>query len=197
MIDEGVTKFKLDWLKGPTFNYPSVHELIKWRTPLWLAGLIGIIKPEEIGFGNMSARVANKFVITGTQTGGIRQLENKHFSLVTDYSQEENRIVCVGPIAASSESLTHASLYDLNWSIQAVVHVHSERLWNDHIYGLPTTSAVVPYGTPAMAYELELLYKNSTFAKEGVAVMGGHQFGLIAIGVSVQAAVRRITELLT
>jgi len=197
MIDEGVTKFKLDWLKGPAYNYLDIDELIKWRSPLWLSGLIGIIEPEQIGFGNMSARVANQFVITGTQTGGIRQLSSEHFSLVTDYSQEENRIVCIGPIAASSESLTHASLYQLSWSIKAVVHVHSERLWNDQIYGIPTTSALVPYGTPAMAYELELLYKNSSFAKDGVAVMGGHQFGLIAIGHSVRAAVRKITDLLT
>jgi len=197
MIDEGVTKFKLDWLKGPAYDYLDIDELIKWRTPLWLSGLIGIIEPEQIGFGNMSARVANQFVITGTQTGGIRQLTHEHFSLVTDYSLEENRIVCIGPMAASSESLTHASLYQLSWAIKAVVHVHSERLWNDQIYGIPTTSAVVPYGTPAMAYEFELLYKNSTFAKEGVAVMGGHQFGLIAIGVSVRAAVRKITDLLT
>lgn len=197
MIDEGYTKFNLDWLQAPPLASPDIDELIKWRRPLWLAGLIGVLKPEQIGYGNMSVRAGTKFIITGTQTGGLRKVTNEHFALVTDYSLKDNRLQCVGPIAASSESLTHASLYELDWSVRAVIHFHNEKLWNEHQDKLPTTSAFVPYGTPEMAQEFRRLYSEPAFIESGVAVMAGHKDGLVSFGTSVKAAAEKVIALLT
>jgi len=197
VTDEVGTKFELDWLTGPVIGYPDIDELIKWRKPLWLAGLIGFDEEDQLGYGNMSVRLANKFIITGTQTGGLRNLAKKHFTLVTDYSFKDNAVQCVGPIAASSETLTHAALYELGWSIGAVIHVHSERLWTEFMDTLPTTSALARYGTPEMAEEFRRIGNEPEFQETGIAVMAGHKDGLIGVGSTVKVAVKRITLLLT
>jgi len=194
VIDEGTIKFDLDWLTADPLRNPQIDELIKWRRPLWLARLIGYLEEENVGYGNMSVREGSKFIITGAQTGGIRQLERKHFALVTDYSFARNRVQCVGPIAASSESLTHASLYELDWAVKAVVHVHHGGLWLKNIDKLPTTSPEAAYGTPEMAAEFRRLYSEPAFIESGVAVMAGHHGGLVSIGTSVEAATKRILD---
>jgi len=194
-VDEGYTKFSLDWLKsGPLEGDGAgqIKELITQRRPLRLAGLIGI--DEDIGYGNMSARVGNKFIITGTQTGGLRELKREHFALVTEYSFKDNRVQCVGPCAASAESLTHASLYELDWAIRAVIHVHDARLWRGMAGLVPTTHQDVQYGTPEMAQEFRRLYVESEFIETGVAVMAGHFGGLISFGTSVSVATQKILK---
>ena len=45
-------------------------------------------------------------------------------------------------------------LYDYSEEIQAIIHVHNVALWQGYQNRLPTTAAGVPYGTPAMAYEM-------------------------------------------
>ena len=173
-----------------------IDDLMEWRKPLWLAGVIGYSYPDEVGFGNMSARVFNKFVITGTNTGGLRKLKRQDFALVTGYSFEDNRVQCTGPVAASSESLTHAALYQLDINITAVVHVHSKELWTRLKDSIPTTPPEIAYGTLAMAQAFRCLWKEDHwFRTEGIAVMGGHQDGLVAIGGSVRQATKRILDL--
>jgi len=197
MTDEVGIKFSLDWVTSEPIANFQIDELIKARRPLWLAGLIGHDVAANVGYGNMSVKAANKFIITGTRTGGLRSLNKRHFALVTDYSFERNTVQCVGPIAASSESLTHASLYELDWAIGAVVHVHSTELWHEWVDELPTTRKHISYGTPEMADEVRRLYENDPrFSDEGVMIMGGHQDGLISIGDSVREAVDRVINLL-
>jgi len=197
VTDEVGTKFDLDWLPTPELEFQVVEDLMEWRKPLWLAGLIGYSYPDAVGFGNMSARIFDKFVITGTNTGGKRKLKAQDFALVTQYSFEHNRVQCTGPVAASSESLTHAALYQLDICITAVVHVHSARLWTALKDKIPTTSSEVAYGTVEMAHEFWELWKDPRFKEDGIAVMGGHQDGLIAIGATVRQAAERILLLLT
>jgi len=192
MTDEVGIKFELDWLPTPELKLQIIEDLMEWRKPLWLAGLIGYSYPDSVGFGNMSARIFDKFVITGTNTGGKRKLKGQDFALVTQYSFEHNRVQCTGPVAASSESLTHAALYQLDIRITAVVHVHSTRLWMALKDKIPTTSSEAAYGTVEMANEFGELWKDPWFKKNGIAVMGGHQDGLIALGATVREATRRI-----
>ena len=68
------------------------------------------------------------FLITGTQTGEIKNLNREHYTCVTDYNIEKNFIRSEGPIKASSESLTHAMIYELDPAIKVVIHVHHEFL---------------------------------------------------------------------
>lgn len=196
MIDEGYIKFELHWQHGPPPAADAVAQLNAWRRPLYDAGLIGQYRDIGIGFGNISVRGDNGcFVISGTQTGHLDTLGPEHYTTVTAYDIAANRVCCDGPIKASSESMTHAALYELGTDINAVVHVHSAALWQKLLNVLPTTSATVSYGTPEMAEEFRRLYRETVFAANGIAVMAGHDEGIIATGGDMQQAARRILDL--
>jgi len=100
MIDEGYIKFDSMWQTSAPLDNPEIDDLIKWRRPLYAAGLIGHYSDINIGYGNLSQRtnVAGQFVISGTQTGRLADLENEHFALVTAYDIERNIVHCVASI---------------------------------------------------------------------------------------------------
>jgi ribulose-5-phosphate 4-epimerase/fuculose-1-phosphate aldolase len=196
-IDEGYTKFVCDWQRCKPPQLEDLSQLCVWRRPLFEAGLIGIYGEHGIGFGNISARIGSgsEFLISGTQTGHIADAGAEHFSLVTHVDAQRNSVRCRGPVQASSESMTHAALYGIAEGINAVVHIHSDALWNIHIGVLPTTSQDIAYGTPDMAAEFERIYRETSFSKVGIAVMGGHESGLISIGRNLEEAAMRILTL--
>ena len=198
MLDEGYIKYESQWTQAPAPDPATVRQLEQWRAQLYAAGLIGHYPDLDIGYGNISLRAgdAGQFLITGTQTGHLESTNEDHYSLVTAYDLERNRVACRGPIQASSEAMTHASIYDLDPSIAAVVHVHSKALWDKFRMHLPTTSAAIGYGTPEMALEFRRLHAESLFATQGLAVMGGHEEGLISIGDSIEQAATRVLSLL-
>ena len=197
MIDEGVTKFDVEWIHAGPLDLPEIDELINWRKPLYDAGLVGEYADIGIGYGNISARVGDseRFVISGTQTGHIADTGPEHYALVSEVDINSNRVVCEGPVQASSEAMTHATIYALNESIHAVVHIHSTPLWLALKDKIPTTSADVPYGTPEMALEFRRLFVETDFCTTGVAVMAGHDDGLVSIGRSMSEAARRVLAL--
>ncbi len=197
MIDEGYVKFVSRWKKSDALDYPEIAELIKWRLPLYAAGLIGHFADINIGYGNLSARAgqSGQFVISGTQTGYLPVLGARHFALVTGFDLRKNIVFSEGPSEASSESMTHAILYELDPQIHGVVHIHSDALWSGLKGRVPTTDDQVAYGTPDMAFEFARLIRESDFPRSGVAVMAGHQGGLIGTGSSVQEAAERLLSL--
>jgi ribulose-5-phosphate 4-epimerase/fuculose-1-phosphate aldolase len=91
--------------------------------------------------------------------------------------------------------MTHAAIYALGNAIGAVVHVHSAELWQRYLGKLPTTDADVPYGTPDMARELDRLYRLEGFKEAGVAVLAGHDEGLISFGTTLEEATERILQI--
>lgn len=197
MIDEGYIKYQSHFSQAAPPDSAAAKLLERWREPLFAAELIGHYKELGIGFGNISIRCGDpgQFLITGTQTGHIASTTDQHYSLVTNYDIERNEVYCSGPVQASSEAMTHAAIYELDLSIAAIVHVHSKSLWEQHLNRLPTTSPDVAYGTPEMAREFRRLYTDSIFDSEGIAVMGGHDEGLISIGESLEQAARKILVL--
>jgi Class II Aldolase and Adducin N-terminal domain len=195
--DEGVVKYTSRWTKGPAPDAAQAALLETWRRPLFDAGLIGWDGAHDVGYGNISvrARQCRGFLISGTQTGALATTGPEHYVLVTDYDIEANSVVCTGPVQASSESLTHAAIYELDPAIAGVVHVHSRRLWRSWLGRLPTTAPDVAYGTPEMAREIARLYRESRMAAAGVAVMAGHEDGLISFGGTLEEAATRMLEL--
>lgn len=193
-IDEGYIKYASDWTGGPSPEQADTDLLNRWRRPLFDAGLIGHYADLGVGFGNISIRSARdgRFIISGTQTGHIAETGGEHYSLVTDYDIAGNRVSCSGPVEASSESLTHAAIYDLDQNINAVVHVHSRPLWNKLLHQVPTTAADIAYGTPEMAQEFIRLYEDTDFASGGIAAMAGHEEGIVSIGTSLEEAAGRV-----
>ena len=194
MIDEGYIKFASYWRKTAALENTAVELLNRWRRPLYDAGLIGYYAQHDIGFGNLSMRLDSdrKFIISGTRTGHLPDPGAEHYAVVEDYDIDQNKVCCSGATEASSESLTHAAIYELDRDIGAVVHVHSEDLWAALKDSAATTDAGVAFGTPGMAREFQRLFLETDFAASGIAVMAGHAAGLVSIGRNLQQAAERI-----
>ncbi len=183
MIDEGYIKFKSLWIKAEAPASQEIDEMNQIRTELHKKNLIGVYA-DGIGFGNISVRSKGpaKFIVSGTQTGQIPVLNQNHYTRVIDYDLSKNSLTCDGPIEASSESLTHAALYDLNSEINAIIHVHNHELWQKLLNKIPTTKPEVPYGTPEMALEMKRLFGESDLPKKQALVMAGHEDGVLTFG---------------
>jgi len=181
-MDEGYIKFNCNWILSNDIPLDKVAELNMWREIMYDKGWIGLY-PDGIGFGNISMRCNEKtFLISGTATGGLPTLTKSHYSLVTNYNLSTNTVTCMGPVKASSESLTHALIYECSAATNAVIHIHSLDLWNRLLHHAPTSSENISYGTPEMANEIKRLFAETALRKEKIIVMGGHQEGIISFG---------------
>jgi ribulose-5-phosphate 4-epimerase/fuculose-1-phosphate aldolase len=178
----------------------TARTLAAWRSVLAHLRLLGRdpARYEGLGYGNVSARVGpfgdvargqRRFLVTGTQTAGSAHATLREFCLVESWDLGGNAVTSTGLVGPSSESLTHAALYDASPAIRVVLHAHAPELWRQaRVLGLPATDPSAANGTPAMAREVARLYREGTFASTRVAAMGGHEDGVIAFGESADVA---------
>ncbi len=191
---EGVTKFELRFTRAAPLDFASLRALNAWRTLLHRLGLIGRdpARYGGVGFGNVSQRLAGtpvSFTISGTQTGELAVLDARHYARIDNCDIAGNSVEARGPIEPSSESLTHATLYRLNADIHYVFHGHSPLIWRHaRALGIPVTRPEAAYGTPAMAAEIERLYRTGGLAGRGMVAMGGHEDGVVAFGAHAEDA---------
>ena len=196
MEKEGVIKFNSNWTQTKLVEFELFESLNYWRNSLYELGLIGV-NEQGIGFGNISSRFyKNQFIISGSGTGNIKILSMDHYSLVTSYNIATNTLHAEGPVTASSESLTHASVYESDLSINSVIHVHNQELWGKYINVLPTTDPSVEYGTPAMAGEVKRLFLSSNLQDIKILIMGGHPDGILTFGNNMDEAAKILLDLL-
>ena len=195
-MDEGYIKFNGHWIRAEPLPTVLLEGLNAWRQKLHELGLVGMYD-DGIGFGNLSIRHPGKgFIITGSATGGLQSLDEQHYVLVSDYNLQQNSLVCKGPIMASSESLSHAVIYEASPATRAIIHVHHKEMWARLMDQVPTTRPDVSYGTPAMAREILRLFSESELEKEKILVMGGHPEGILAFGHSLDEAGNLLLRLL-
>ena len=189
MIDEGYIKYQCFWQEKSAIAESEIIELNQWRNQLYQLGLIGEYD-NGIGFGNLSLRIPNseQLIISGTQTGGIPHLRAKHYTKVIDYNWKENYVSCQGLTKASSETLTHAAIYQALPQVNAVVHIHHELLWSRSLDRFPTTEPNCAYGTPEMAEEIIRLCQQPQTQKEKIIVMSGHESGILTFGLDLDQA---------
>jgi len=194
---EGVIKYIIDHQQRTIEDSISISKINAWRTVLFKLQLIGQIKDryDGYGFGNISQRInsnnadSNEFLISGTQTGGIESLSRQHYCHVFNAAPSRNSLSSRGQTKPSSEALTHASVYQHNSSIQAVIHVHSPEIWNNtHPLKLACTAENIPYGSPEMADEVGRLIQREQPDKENIFSMLGHQDGVIAYSDTIESA---------
>lgn len=190
-LDEGYIKFNLNWEeKSFDFSDKDFHEINSCRQKLYEAGFIGAY-PDGIGFGNLSVRYnKNQFIISGSATGNFKNLSKNHFALVKDFDISKNNIQYVGLTKASSESLSHAAIYNSNSEVNAVIHIHHKGMWNTYLNDLPTTDKKAEFGTPEIAIELAKLAN----LPSGIIIMGGHPEGIIAYGKTIEKAYNILIE---
>lgn len=188
MKETGIVKFDCTWIKGEHLPNELIKEVNIWRNKLYSLGLIGVYD-NGIGYGNISTRFhQNHFIISGSATGGIEVLDENHYAMVTDYEIEKNTLTAVGPIIASSESLSHAVIYEHSNKTNAVMHIHNPSMWKRLLNTIPTTRIDIPYGTPQMATEIVRLINETTVLKDKIFVMGGHEDGIIVFGNTLDEA---------
>lgn len=185
------------------------QELLTWRDIFRARGVVGggdLLRYHGDGYGNLSARVSSNdleqlngpeassnprdtFLITGSQTGHKETLDLCDLALVQSHDLHTGMIRSSGEILPSSESLTHATLYQLSEQIKWVFHVHSAPLWQArHRLALPRTPDSVSYGTVEMAHAARAIYQSAGEPKSLLIAMDGHQDGLISFGPSAQVA---------
>lgn len=194
-IDEGYIKFDCHWKNQPlAVNVPL--ELKKWRDKMHELKQIGHYAEINIGYGNISVKIPDGMIISGTQTGDIFPIRNEHFTLVTHYDINKNTVVCKGPIKASSESMTHAAIYEADATIKAIIHIHNKELWVKLMDKVPTTRSEVPYGIPEMANEIFRLFKETSVSQDKIIVMAGHDEGIIVFGKDIDEAGETILKYL-
>jgi len=193
MPEEGVIRFDLRFTKSAPVSLENFKSLNRWRSMLWEWALIGQ-DPQRYGgygFGNVSQRTGaspvidgqREFLISGTQTGALQELNASHYAVVTGYDQALNRVEAHGPVQPSSESLTHGMVYDQSDDIRVVLHVHSPDIWPaaEHLH-IPVTDPAAGYGTPAMTREVARLFRETDVSRRKIFSMGGHEDGIIAFG---------------
>ena len=198
MASDGVIQFQLHHRDAPPPDAAATGILSTLRDALHARGWIGRdpARYGGLGYGNVSRRIAgDSFVVSATQTGHLATLAALHWVTVTAASPATNELWSEGAGRPSSESLTHAAIYQACVAT-FVCHIHHPALWNAVCSGamaLPMTPASATYGTPAMAAALSHI--TATTNLPFVAAMSGHEDGLMAAAESPEALLELLDRL--
>ena len=187
-------KFTCEHAATDLSPFDGLAELNAYRRKLLQLRLIGA-DANGIGFGNLSIRdgTTNDFYITGSATGGIAELTLANCARVVAYDFKRNWLRCVGAAIASSESLTHAAVYESDARAGSVIHCHDSKLWAALLNRAPTSSKRVGFGTPEMAYEIMRLFKVGDVRLTKIVVMAGHEDGIVTFGKDLDEAFAVLT----
>ena len=182
-------KFSCERVAVEITAFGGLAELNAYRRKLLDLRLIGV-DPNGIGFGNVSVRdgATDNFYITGSATGGMHELTLADCAKVVECDFERNRIRYEGSALPSSESLTHAAIYESDATAGAVIHCHRSKLWEAVLNKAPTTSKTAQYGTPGMANEIMQLFTRTDVQSRKIVVMAGHEAGILTFGKDLEEA---------
>lgn len=196
---ENGMSFQLQFSPALPLPIESLCEINSWRKIFYLTQLIGQ-DPNRYGgfcYGNISQRLLAydssgpqiSFIISGTKTGDLPELDENHYATVTACHVNQNLVVAEGPIHPSGESLTHGILYSLDHTLQAVIHAYSPDIWcqTDRL-GIPFTESSAEYRSPEMANEIWRLFSETPVREQGIFVMGGLEDGVVSFGKTIEEA---------
>ncbi len=169
--------------------FSKFAELNACRRKLLQLRLIGV-DSHGTSFGNLSVRDSGtkNFCITGSATGGLPELRLVDCARVVAYDFERNWLRYEGTGIPSSESLTHAAIYESDATADAVLHCHAANLWTALLNQVPTTSQTIEYGTSEMAHEIIRLFQSTNVQTRKILVMAGHEGGIVTFGKELDEA---------
>lgn len=186
-----IIKFNLDFNPSFAIKNDLIIKINAWRDILYLCKLVGYSSQYGGGYGNLSQRIPNKperFVITGSQTGDLKKLTKKHYSIVLQSDFENNKVAAKGYVKPSSESMTHAIIYSLYNNVNAVIHVHSPCIFEKAFdLKIPITDKVGKYGSVELVNQIKLLSDQGKL-KKNIFAIGSHKDGIIAFGKTSEKA---------
>jgi ribulose-5-phosphate 4-epimerase/fuculose-1-phosphate aldolase len=180
-------KFTYQCARAEIVSFDALAGMNACRRKLLEQDLMGV-GSNGVGFGNLSVRddASGNFYITGSATGGRPELTSTDCVRVVAYEFARNWLRYEGAAIPSSESLTHAAIYESDSSTSAVIHCHDSDLWTRLLDRAPTTSKSVAYGTPAMAYEIIRLFKETDVRSRKILMMAGHEGGIVTFGKNLE-----------
>lgn len=195
-MDEGYIKFncqhtcatwhsnKLPLQEGLAIELARLDSL---RTELFHKKLIGMYE-NGIGYGNISLRcflphlqlqapfTFDTFIISSSATGGHEHLGLDGYCHVPNVTMNMNTVWSVGKLPASSETMTHAAIYQSAPQVNCVVHIHHRKLYDILIAhdAFTKTAKEIPYGTVEMAHALCKIVKeiHNSELPEGIISTG-------------------------
>ena len=180
-------KFTRESAAAEIISFDGLAELNTCRRKLLRLRLIGV-NANGIGFGNLSIRDGRNFYVTGSATGGIPELSLANCARVVKYDFKKNWLRYEGAANPSSESLTHAAVYESDAKAGAVIHCHDSKLWAALLNQVPSSSQAVEYGTAEMAREVTRLFEVTDVQSRKIFVMAGHEGGIVAFGKDLKEA---------
>ena len=123
-------KFSYECARADIAAFDQLTELNECRQKLRELYMVGV-DSNGIGFGNLSVRdgATSNFYITGSATGGLPKLALTDCVRVVAYDFEKNWVCYEGSSIPSSESLTHAAIYESDSMTSAIIHCHDSVLW--------------------------------------------------------------------
>lgn len=200
---EGVIGFAyaLEAPDGDIVTAEALHALRGWRRVLQRLELLGQTQGRYggLGYGNLSTRDPAEpahFVITASQTSGTEDFGQQHLVRIVHANVARFWVDAVGQQPPSSESLTHAMIYQAAPDIGWVMHVHSPDIWrHSERLDLPVTPPEVGYGSAAMAEAVASLLGRHP-RRPLVFATAGHEDGVFACGASADAAGNALVDVL-
>jgi L-ribulose-5-phosphate 4-epimerase len=180
-------KFARECAAAEIISFDGLAALNACRGKLLGLRLIGV-DANGIGFGNLSIRDGTNFYVTGSATGGIPELSLADCARVVKYDFKNNWLRYEGGAIPSSESLTHAAVYQSDPKAGAVIHCHDTKLWAALLNQVPSSSQGVEYGTADMAREVTRLFEITDVQSRKIFVMAGHEGGIVTFGKDVGEA---------
>jgi L-fuculose-phosphate aldolase len=175
-------RFQTFYLSQEKSHCPQIQDLIKVGKELSKKGLT----PNATG--NLSVRFGKRVVITSTGSN-LGLLSPNDFVEAIDYDFPKNLAFVMGEEQPSSELPMHWLIYNNFRDIQAIIHVHDERVlkWAEGKKNLPLTQRVQPYGTLELALEALKVLKDSKYV-----ILREH--GVLSVGKTIEEAYREITN---
>ena len=193
MEREGVIKFNIDTATHFHPPYDVKHaqrQLVSWFTVFRKMGWLGLdpIRYGGLGYGNLSMRIGKRradighraFAITGSQTAALTSITDQHIAIVARYKVAEGQLWKMTGVNPSSESLTHAVIYDSAPQAKVCFHIHCPEIWSARSeLNLPTVPSHIRYGTTEMSAAIRHLCIHEKVGFNRPIAMGGHEDGLL------------------
>jgi ribulose-5-phosphate 4-epimerase/fuculose-1-phosphate aldolase len=179
-MEEQRVKFKTVFISDEVPDEKEVEELKQWCTQFQKNNLTPPAQGNSVG--NLSCRVEDEFIITGTMLKSKENLTNDFFVRVVNYDVYKNTIYAEGKMEPSSESIIHFLIYNTRDDINAIFHGHSDLITkNAEKLKIPVTNNEQPPGTMELANEvLDTLRDNSM-----IVIKNG---GFITLGETMKEA---------
>ncbi|MEJ5245728.1 MAG: class II aldolase/adducin family protein [Bacteroidota bacterium] len=191
-MSEGYIKYNTICIGNEYPEATNIVDLQVLRNELKIKNLIGML-PGGIGYGNVSKRWNDKFIVSGSQTGGEAILSCSDYSIIHDYDILQNTLVYSGLRLPSSETITHLAIYSAKPKTKFVAHLHNKEIWEKLIKDGFKTNGFSEYGTVEIALEAKD-YVSGLSDDEGIFALSGHEDGVIAFSDELKSIIVLINK---